>query len=459
MNAIRTWVGSVRGRITLIVAAVFAVALTLGGTFLLQRAQAAWVDDIRAQDRVELQQLAARIQEMGPYGLTAILPVGVDGTVFRIVDADGDLVASTPPTAILRGPDGPSDVSFSDTATAVAASDPSTVVSSVSVASTNLDRVVTLTATSSLQPVLAGVDALRGLLRFAIPLLVLVVGGMTWLVTGRSFRPVAAITNQVDRITGSRLDERVPVPNSRDEVAHLATTMNGMLDRLATSRQQQRQFISDASHELRSPVAASRATLEVALASPEATDWRATATTVLEEQQRLADLIDDLLLLTRIDEDGPTSFEQVDLDDIVLAETSRPRRVPIDASMIGAARVHGDHRHLVRLVRNLIDNATRHATSDVAVWLTTEGDDIVLAVDDDGPGIPEPDRLRIFERFVRLSDARSRNDGGSGIGLALVRAVATAHGGTVTVGDADLGGARFEVCLPRSHEGVPDRHT
>jgi len=307
---------------------------------------------------------------------------------------------------------------------------------------------ITLTASSSLEPVRAGVNSLRGVLWLLIPVLVAGVGVMTWFVTGRAFHPVAAITSQVERITDDRLDERVPVPTSRDEVAHLASTMNTMLDRLKAGRRRQQQFVSDASHELRNPVATSKVKLEVALAHPEETDWEDTARVVLEEQERLGGLVDDLLLMARLDEGPAVASGEVDLDDIVFMEAARPHSTEIDVGRVQAVRVGGDARQLTRLVRNLVDNAARHARNRVAISLGIDGAEAVLAVEDDGPGIPEAERARIFERFVRLESARARDDGGSGLGLALVHAVATAHGGTVTAAESASGGARLEVRIP-----------
>jgi len=308
---------------------------------------------------------------------------------------------------------------------------------------------VTLTASSSLAPVRAGVDALQSLLRWTIPVLVLGVGATLWWVTGRAFRPVESITDQVDRITDDRLDERVPVPSSRDEVAHLAKTMNSMLDRLATSRLRQRRFVSDASHELRNPIATSKAKLEVALANPDRADWENTAEVVLDEQKRLSSLVDSLLELARLDERSPARMGPVDLDDIVFAEAKRiPDSVEVAMTSARPVRMRGDERQLIHAVRNLIDNASRHASSRVALGLRAEGDEVVLTVEDDGQGIPSEQRQAVFERFVRLDESRQRGSGGAGLGLALVAAVASAHGGAVAVCDSALGGARFELMLP-----------
>ena len=456
MNAVRSWLGSVRGRITLAVTALFAVAMLFGAWFLLNRAEAAWIDDLEARDIAELEMLAQELEAMEAImGGGVVLPVGEDGTSFTLLDESGGLVASTPPgvfggAVIVSGPI-PLDEMPQELAGTVPGGSPFALSGDVTTVSLPIDLMtgtLTLTASSSLEPVQAGVSALRGILLIIAPLLVAGVGSATWLVTGRAFRPVADITDQVERISDDRLDERVPVPTSRDEVAHLARTMNTMLDRLSASRRRQQQFVSDASHELRNPVATSKVKLEVALAHPDETDWEETARVVLAEQDRLGGLVDDLLMLARLDEGRPGVSTEVDLDDIVLAEAARFHHAALDVSRVAAARVRGDTRQLTRLVRNLVDNAVRAAESSVSVSLAAVGDQVLLAVEDDGPGVPEAERSRIFERFVRLEDARTRDDGGSGLGLALVHAVATAHGGTVAVTAAAVGGARFEVRLP-----------
>jgi len=288
------------------------------------------------------------------------------------------------------------------------------------------------------------------LLTVSVPLVVLLVAGITWFVMGRALSPVARITAEVDDITADRLDRRVPVPASGDEIAALAETMNAMLERLDASASAQRRFISDASHELRSPLATIRQHAELAQAHPEVTSMTELADVALDEGLRLQGLVDALLLLARLDEGAPSPDEPVDLDDLVLAEASRLRAsgIAVDESGVGPARVHGNPQLLGQLVRNLTDNAARHARRSVAISLTQRDGRVVLVIDDDGDGIPEAQRERVFDRFVRLDEARDRDAGGSGLGLAIVRGVARAAHGGVTIEDAPLGGARFTVTLP-----------
>jgi signal transduction histidine kinase len=290
-----------------------------------------------------------------------------------------------------------------------------------------------------------------------MPILLLVFGLVTWFVVGRALAPVEAIREEVDAISSSRLDRRVSDPPGHDEIARLATTMNRMLERLQDGQLRQRRFVSDASHELRSPVTTIRQHAELALAHPDTTEIGELAEVVLEEDVRLQALVEDLLLLTRIDE-GTMELhtEPVDVDDLVFEEAARLRGATdlrIDISNVSAGRVIGDRLKLERLVRNLADNAARHASSAIRLAVQEDDEHVVLEVDDDGPGVPGALRGVVFERFTRLDESRDRDGGGTGLGLAIVAEIAGAHGGTASVSDAPLGGARFEVLLPR---GAPD---
>lgn len=292
------------------------------------------------------------------------------------------------------------------------------------------------------------VSRIRFGLWLAVPVLTAFVALLAWLVTNRALRPVRSITEQAATITSGSLDSRVPIPPSGDEISTLAVTMNEMLDRLEVDDRSRRRFISDASHELRSPVAVMRNEAEVALHYPDAADVHELAATVADESRRMAAIIDDLLALARHDEGVPAPATEVDLDDIVLAEAVRSRSVPIDTTEVSAGRVRGRSDELGRMVGHLLDNASRHASSAVSVSLATRHQIVALVVDDDGPGVPNADRETIFERFARLDDARTRDQGGAGLGLAVVRGIAERSGGSVTVEDSPLGGARFVVSFP-----------
>jgi signal transduction histidine kinase len=287
------------------------------------------------------------------------------------------------------------------------------------------------------------------LLATGLPILLLVVGGVTFAFAGWSLRPVEAIRRRVADISSRDLSGRVPVPEAQDEVARLADTMNAMLARLESAQAAQRRFVADASHELRSPLATLRANLELA-ADPQ-TASMSSAETVLAETDRLERMVADLLLLAKADEHGlRIDRSDVDLDDLVQAERARLRTRPglIVGGQVRAVQVRGDRHQLAQALRNLVDNAVLHTTSRVDLDIRIDGRYAVIDVSDDGLGIPAAERERVFDRFVRLDDSRARSAGGSGLGLAIVREVVTAHSGTVTVLDSPTGGALLRIRLP-----------
>ncbi|GGY26622.1 ATP-binding protein [Streptomyces anulatus] len=295
------------------------------------------------------------------------------------------------------------------------------------------------------------VNTVRGAMLTGLPLLLVVVAGVTWLVTRRALRPVEGIRREMAAITASEdLARRVPEPGSRDEIAALARTTNETLTVLEASVERQRRFVADASHELRSPIASLRTQLEVAEAHPELLDLPgAVADTV-----RLQVLAADLLLLARLDAGEKPGSATVELGALVREEVSQRTgdriAVSVEVPQGGAFEVNGSRGQLSRVIGNLLDNAQRHAEGSVAVSVAADGRGVRVEVRDDGAGVPEDERERIFERFVRLDDARSRDDGGAGLGLAIARDVASRHGGTLTVDRAAEGGAAFRLWLPRS---------
>ncbi|QKW09222.1 HAMP domain-containing histidine kinase [Streptomyces sp. NA04227] len=287
-----------------------------------------------------------------------------------------------------------------------------------------------------------------------LPVLLLVVGGVTWLVTRRALRPVEGIRSEMAAITASEdLSRRVPEPATHDEVARLARTTNETLAALESSVERQRRFVADASHELRSPIASLRTQLEVAAAHPELLDLDGAVTDTV----RLERLAADLLLLARLDAGERPAGTHFDLAQLVAEEAaSRPADRTALRLDLEPAEVTGSRGQLAQVLRNLLDNAQRHARTEVTVTLRTEGELVRLSVADDGEGVPEADRDRIFERFVRLDEARTRDDGGAGLGLAIARDVATRHGGTLTVGESPAGGAEFVLVLPGAERGGSD---
>ena len=295
------------------------------------------------------------------------------------------------------------------------------------------------------------VDTVVGLLFVAVPLIDLIVFGLMVIVVGRALRPVERLRREVDTITAANLGDRVAHPGTDDEIGRLATTMNRMLGRLDDSQRAQRRFISDASHELKSPLASLRQYAEVARDYPGRISEADLAGAVLDESGRLERLVRNLLLLARADEQSlALATSSVDLDDLVLAEAARLRattQLTVDASGVGPARVDGNEGLLGQVMRNLADNAARHAASTVRLSVSTKDARALVTVEDDGDGIQPSDRERVFERFVRLDEARGRDAGGTGLGLAIVRELVNAHGGSVTIDESPLGGARVVVVL------------
>jgi signal transduction histidine kinase len=281
---------------------------------------------------------------------------------------------------------------------------------------------------SSLAPARQAITSLRNLLVPGVPALLLLVALLTWLAVGRALKPVSAIRGKMADITAHDLHQRVPEPESGDEIAALARTVNATLDRLQTAVEQHKRFVADAAHELRSPLAILRTRLE--LADPGA---EALAVQALTDVDRIQTLTADLLLLAAGE---PPRDEEVDLGQVVAEEAAQPRPRPdvaVELDIATDVLVRGSGDQLKRLTANLVDNAVRHAKTTVAVRLATDGPRAVLDVTDDGPGIPSEHRETVFDRFTRLDQARDRDHGGSGLGLAIARDIATAHQGSLAV--------------------------
>lgn len=434
--ASRFW-RSVRGRTTLGATLVVAVALIAGAlSFYLVLSGSIHASTERAAEQ-RLEELAGRLDGPGGRGPEQlddeiVQVIGQDGSVRGASEEARDALGSTP----LPVTDDPSTFTIDG--------EPMLVVSD------DLDDDGTLVLAVSMEDDAETLNTVATLLSVAVPLVLLLVAVTTWLVTGRALRPVTRIRAEVDGITADRLDRRVPVPDTGDEVAALASTMNGMLDRLDAAATAQRRFVSDASHELRSPLATIRQHAELAQAHAEVTSLDELADVVSEEGLRLQSIVESLLLLARLDEGAGRRSDAVDLDDLALREVRRLRAsgLEVDGSGIHAAQVLGDERLLGQLLRNLADNAARHATRRVAIGVAPVQGHVFITVEDDGAGVPQTERERIFERFVRLDEARSRDAGGSGLGLAIVRGIASSAHGTVTVDESRWGGARFVVTLP-----------
>ena len=458
LQEVRLRLGTVRVRTTVAAVVVVGVAMGVGAVVLIAVLRGTLTREVRIAAQLRGQDVATLLaSDPSPVGALAVDEA--DELLIQVLDDQGRVVAASPnagglaPVARLRPdesrlvrapPGGPVEAGGELAAVATGADTP-------------LGRRTVVVARST-EDATEATAVVGRLLAVGLPLLLAVVAVTTWIVVGRALAPVEAIRTEVDAISAAALHRRVPDPPADDEIGRLARTMNRMLARLEQAQARQRRLVSDASPERRSPVAAIRQHAEVALAHPGRTTAGELAETVLAEDLRLQRLAEDLLLLTRADEHSLALRRRpVDLDDLVFDEARRLRGaggLRIDTTAVSAGRVDGDAAALRRMVRNLADNAARHAGGHLAFSVTERDGTVLLAVDDDGPGIPVADRERVFERFVRLDGARSRDDGGSGLGLAIVAELAAVHGGTVAIASSSLGGARVEVTLPHPGSGA-----
>lgn len=477
---------SVRARAALGATLVVAVALIAAGLAVIHVLRANLIDQTDLQAEVAAREVAGQLATGAPYGELELddeedHPVQVTDEEGRVVVVSKDLRAisgtgaadvtpapsasagATAPPGDDDDDDGDDDGGSRPGRGEVSSDDPEISDGTATVDRTTADyrfaaveattpEGVTLTvhAGAPLAAEQEAVNTVRGAMLAGLPVLLVVVAGVTWLVTRRALRPVEGIRREMAAITASEdLARRVPEPGSRDEIARLARTTNETLTVLEASVERQRRFVADASHELRSPIASLRTQLEVAEAHPELLDLPgAVADTV-----RLQVLAADLLLLARLDAGEKPGSAALDVGALVREEVSQRAgdriAVRVEASEGGGFEVNGSRGQLSRVIGNLLDNAQRHAEDAVAVSVAADRDGVRVEVRDDGTGVPEGERERIFERFVRLDDARSRDDGGAGLGLAIARDVAARHGGTLTVHRAAEGGAAFRLWLPR----------
>jgi signal transduction histidine kinase len=452
---------SLRARLTMVTSAGLAVALALAAVLLASTVRSALINGLDVGARQGAVEVATLLNQGR---LPSPVPVPPDTVTVQVLNAQGRIVnispgadrlvpmlapglaremARTGQARMLAGP--PIGMPSVLRVVAVPARGQHIVIAAVSFAQVH-DSLATLA-----RALFIGTPLLFGLLALAI-----------WLVTGYTLRPIAALSRGAASVSGTGRPRDLPVPPARDEVRALAITLNDMLSRLADAQQRQRDLVSDTAHELRSPIASIRAQLEVALDHPDGVDWAETARDVHADTLRLARLAEDLLLLARLD-GQPLRRTPVGLAALCAAAVAGygparvPVRVTVPSSGAGAGAepcvVAGDPDALRRLLVNLLDNAVRHAASQVCVSVRSETGWAVVTVTDDGPGIPAADRERVFGRFTRLDNARDRTgEEGAGLGLAIVRSTAEAHGGSATLGDAGPDGAgpglRAVVRLP-----------
>ena len=463
--------GGVRLDATVVATLVVTAALTVGAVVLVSLIRAELTHTVETTIVTRVQDLAQLARTGGPPDL---IPTS-RGVTAQVIDGDGRVIASTsdiegqgPITTIDAKPgevmvitlakldqsdddqdqvgEGDDDGPFLTAITGIDDATPAKVIVAASLAAVE-------DTAAALIPRLVG----------GIPLLAIVVAATTWMLAGRTLRPVRAMTAEADRITVTDLGRRIPLPAPDDEIRQLGETLNLMLDRLERSVARQRRFVANASHELKSPVASLLTMAEVASQHPERiTATRFTADVGIEAR-RLSLLVDDLLTLARSDE-GAFTLEPVafDLAQLVTEETAHLAATPIEVNLERATSsvVVADRRRMAQVVRNLVDNAARHAHSRIWIEVGQVDGGVELVVADDGPGIPHTDRERVFERFIRLDDARSRTQGGTGLGLAVAQAIVHAHGGTIDiVDDPRYPGAAILVRLPTSQSRDPSTPT
>lgn len=448
----------VRARSTLTAVVVVALALAAGAGLLVVLLQRALLGNISAAATARASEVAALVHSVGdlPVQLSEEMEDGNrTGQVVQVVDDRGTVIAASTrradgaPLSSARPPLGAVEQRQVESLPALQGEEPYLVTARG--AADRGGAAYTVVVVASTEGVRQGVSTVLTYLLLGLPLLVLLVAAATWVLLGRALAPVERIRAQVDSIGAARLADRVPVPTSGDEIARLAVTMNQMLDRLERAHLAQRGFVSDASHELRSPLSTLTTALEVAGHDRTRASWPDLHEVMEAEADRMRRLVDDLLLLAKADDHGLRLHDgDVDLDDVLDAEVRRLRAsssVQVQAA-VTPVRVTGDAAKLSQVVRNLADNAAREARSTVRFTLSRAGDTALITVEDDGRGIPLSDRERVLDRFVRLDESRARGHGGSGLGLAIVAEVVRAHAGTVIVSESALGGAMLEVRLP-----------
>jgi signal transduction histidine kinase len=434
---------TIRAGTTAVAIVIVAIALIAGAMALLTVLRGTLIDEVKDAAGAQALEVARQLDS----GQPPILEVAPsDEQLIQVLGPDGSVLASsrnvTGEAAVARLSPGESEQVLTPL--------DSEEFMAVAEGAQTSDGPRTVLVARALIGVFETTAVVTKVLLIGLPLLLVVVAVTTWVMVGRALAPVDAIRREVDEISAAQLHRRVPQPDADDEIGRLAATMNRMLERLESARNSQRRFVSDASHELRSPITTIRQHAEVALAHPDGTTTEELAEVVLAEEMRIQRLVEDMLLLARADEHVPLPRAPVDLDDLAFEEAGRLRSTTslrVDTAAVEAARVHGDADALGRLLRNLGENAARHASGRVDITLADLGDDVVLTVDDDGPGIPESERERVLQRFVRLDEARSRDDGGSGLGLSIVDEVVRGHGGSMSITRSPLGGARIQVRL------------
>jgi signal transduction histidine kinase len=447
---------SLRARLTTASTAVIAVGITLAAALLVWRVH---TTQITGLDSLLSQRARDVSAEIAQGQLSAVRSTGADSTTLvQVVNSTGQVITSSAnidgEPALFTLPVGGTSVAMRQVSGIVGGDAATYRVAAVAASSPT--GPVTVYAGRPTSDITQSTQQLAAALSIGAPLLVLLLATVAWALVGRALRPVEAMRDEVSTIPGTDLHRRLPVSEARDELQRLARTFNELLDRIEASAAQQRRFLADAAHELRNPVASLHTRLDVRTSHPELPLSPHDRRSLARDAQRLAGLVDSLLSLARLDAHTLLRHEPVDLDDLIFEHVRRLKAgiaPDIDTTNVSGAQVLGDRAALDRVVANLLDNAARHAATTITVSLNTTDKVATMIIADDGPGIPGADRDRVFERFTRLDDARTRDRGGAGLGLAIVHDIVHAHGGAVHITD-NRPGARFVVTIPaqNSHD-------
>ncbi len=444
----------VRARSTISAVVVVLIALTIGSVGLVILLQISLANSVTQSVTQRAQDISAGIAlDDLDSALASARSVPGDSTIMQVLDKTGQVIISSPDISGEAAIIPVSGVGFTLNTQHINlpfVDDQIYVVASIKKQSEGEE--LTIIIGQSLNSVSQVINTVTILILATSPLLLVAVGVVTWLSVGRSLKNVDRIRNRVEAISAVDLGDRVPVPTAKDEIQQLAVTMNHMLDRLEYSMKLQRQFVADASHELRSPLASMRASIDVSQQIQEGITPDS-AQVLSQEVDRMTHLVDDLLLLAKTDEGLiGRKVSDVDVDDLLLQEVNRLRsmgHLEIQANL-APARMRGDSHLISRAIRNLVDNANRFARNKIRLSVVKSGSQVCVTVEDDGPGIPVSERTRVLDRFVRLDEHRARTDGGSGLGLAIVNEIAHQYQGEIVIGVSELGGTHVTLLIQDS---------